>query len=134
MTREDDKEVSLVERQAIISKEEPSIAISIHHNSLPDDGDAEKIKGFAAFWYQPQAHNLAIFLQNYVVKKLGRPSYGVFWDNLALTRPTAAPSVLLELGFMSNPDEFEQVVNPEEQKKMANAIAEGITEWFKSVR
>ncbi|MFN6476801.1 N-acetylmuramoyl-L-alanine amidase [Nostoc sp. DedQUE07] len=134
MTREDDKEVSLVERQAIISQEEPAIAISIHHNSLPDDGDAEKIKGFGAFWYQPQAHNLAMFLQTYVVKKLGKPSYGVFWDNLALTRPTAAPSVLLELGFMSNPDEFEQVVNPEEQKKMAKAIAQGITEWFKSVK
>ncbi|MEH1924436.1 N-acetylmuramoyl-L-alanine amidase [Nostoc sp.] len=134
MTREDDREVSLVERQAIISREEPAIALSIHHNSLPDDGDAEKTKGFGAFWYQPQAHNLAIFLQKYVVKKLGRPSYGVFWDNLALTRPTAAPSVLLELGFMSNPDEFEQVVNPEEQKKMAKAIAQGITEWLKSVQ
>ncbi|MEH2253593.1 N-acetylmuramoyl-L-alanine amidase [Nostoc sp.] len=134
MTREDDRELSLAERQAIISQEEPAIAISIHHNSLPDDGDAEKIKGFAAFWYQPQAHNLAMFLHNYVVKKLGRPSYGVFWDNLALTRPTAAPSVLLELGFMSNPDEFEQVVNPEEQKKIANAIAQGITEWFMNVK
>ncbi|MEH1882869.1 N-acetylmuramoyl-L-alanine amidase [Nostoc sp.] len=134
MTREDDRELSLAERQAIISKEEPAIAISIHHNSLPDDGDAEKIKGFAAFWYQPQAHNLAMFLQNYVVKKLGKPSYGVFWDNLALTRPAAAPSVLLELGFMSNPDEFEQIVNPEEQKKMADAIAQGITEWFRSVK
>ncbi|WP_375494726.1 N-acetylmuramoyl-L-alanine amidase [uncultured Nostoc sp.] len=134
MTREDDRELSLVERQAIISREEPAIALSIHHNSLPDDGDAEKIKGFAAFWYQPQAHNLAIFLHNYVVKKLGRPSYGVFWDNLALTRPTAAPSVLLELGFMSNPDEFEQVVNPEEQKKIADAIAQGITEWLRSVQ
>ncbi|MDF5709855.1 MAG: N-acetylmuramoyl-L-alanine amidase [Nostoc sp. S4] len=134
MTREDDKEVSLAERQAIISQQEPAIAISIHHNSLPDDGDAEKTKGFAAFWYQPQAHSLAVFLQNYVVKNLGRPSYGVFWDNLALTRPAAAPSVLLELGFMSNPDEFEQVVNPEEQKKMANAIAQGITEWFRSVK
>jgi N-acetylmuramoyl-L-alanine amidase len=134
MTREDDKEVSLVERQAIINQEEPAIAISIHHNSLPDDGDAEKTKGFATFWYQPQAHSLAIFLQDYVVKKLGRPSYGVFWDNLALTRPAAAPSVLLELGFMSNPDEFEQVVNTEEQKKMAKAIAQGITEWFRSVR
>ncbi|MEH2137679.1 N-acetylmuramoyl-L-alanine amidase [Nostoc sp.] len=134
MTREEDRELSLAERQAIISKEEPAIAISIHHNSLPDDGDAEKIKGFGAFWYQPQAHNLAMFLQNYVVKKLGRPSYGVFWDNLALTRPAAAPSVLLELGFMSNPDEFEQIVNPEVQKKTANAIAQGITEWFKSVK
>ena len=134
MTREDDREVSLVERHAIISQEEPAIALSIHHNSLPDNGDAEKTKGFGAFWYHPQAHSLAIFLQTYVVKKLGKPSYGVFWDNLALTRPEAAPSVLLELGFMSNPDEFEQVVNPEEQKKMAYAIAQGITEWFKSVR
>jgi N-acetylmuramoyl-L-alanine amidase len=134
MTREDDREVSLIERQAIISREEPVIALSIHHNSLPDDGDAEKTKGFGTFWYQPQAHNLAMFLQTYVVKKLGKPSYGVFWDNLALTRPAAAPSVLLELGFMSNPDEFEQVVNPEEQKKMADVIAQGITEWFRSVR
>lgn len=134
MTREDDQELSLVERQEIISKEEPAIALSIHHNSLPDNGNAEKTKGFAAFWYHPQAHSLAIFLQNYVVKKLNRPSYGVFWDNLALTRPAAAPSVLLELGFMSNPDEFEQVVNPEEQKKMAKAIAGGVTEWFRSVQ
>ncbi|MDZ7952173.1 N-acetylmuramoyl-L-alanine amidase [Nostoc sp. DedQUE09] len=134
MTREDDREVSLVERQAIISQEEPAIALSIHHNSLPDNGDAEKTKGFGTFWYHPQAHSLAIFLQNYVVRKLDRPYYGVFWNNLALTRPAAAPSVLLELGFMSNPDEFEQVVNPEEQKKMAKAIAQGITEWVRSVR
>ncbi len=134
MTRQDDRELSLAERQAIISQEEPAIALSIHHNSLPDDGDAEKTKGFGTFWYHPQAHNLAIFLQNYVVKKLSRPYYGVFWNNLALTRPAAAPSVLLELGFMSNPDEFEQVVNPEEQKKMAGAIAQGITEWFRSVK
>ncbi|MFS0516622.1 N-acetylmuramoyl-L-alanine amidase [Nostoc sp. UIC 10607] len=134
MTREDDKEVSLVERQAIINQEEPAIALSIHHNSLPDNGDAEKTKGFGTFWYHPQAHSLAIFLQNYVVKKLDKPYYGVFWNNLALTRPAAAPSVLLELGFMSSPDEFEQIVNPEEQKKMANAIAQGITEWFRSVR
>lgn len=134
MTREDDKEVSLGDRQTIIDKEEAAISISIHHNSLPDDGDAEKIKGFAAFWYHPQAHSLAVFLHNYVVKKLKRPAYGVFWDNLALTRPASSPSVLLELGFMSNPDEFELVTNPEEQKKEARAIAQGIVEWFKSDR
>jgi N-acetylmuramoyl-L-alanine amidase len=134
MTREDDKDLSLLERQEIISKEEPAIAISIHYNSLPDNGDAEKTKGFGAFWYHPQAHSLAIFLHNHVVKALNKPSYGVFWNNLALTRPAAAPSVLLELGFMSNPDEFEQVVNPEEQKKMAKALAEGITQWFSGVK
>jgi N-acetylmuramoyl-L-alanine amidase len=134
MTREDDRDVSLVERQEIISKEEPAIALSIHHNSLPDDGDAEKTKGFGTFWYHPQSHSLAVFLENYVVNKLRKPSYGVFWNNLALTRPYVAPSVLLELGFMSNPYEFEEVVNPEEQKKMAKTLADGVTEWFKAVK
>jgi N-acetylmuramoyl-L-alanine amidase len=131
MTREDDRDVSLGERQTIINKQEPAIALSIHHNSLPDKGDAEKTKGFGTFWYHPQSHSLAVFLQNYVVKKLGKPSYGVFWNNLALTRPSAAPAVLLELGFMSSPDEFEEIVNPQAQKKMANILADGITKWFK---
>ncbi|MTJ07384.1 N-acetylmuramoyl-L-alanine amidase [Anabaena sp. UHCC 0204] len=134
MTREDDRDVSLVERQEIINKEEPAIALSIHYNALPDNGDAENTKGFGTFWYHPQSHNVAIFLQNYVVKKLGKPDYGVFWNNLALTRPHIAPSVLLELGFMSNPNEFEQIVNPQEQKKMANTLADGVTEWFKTVK
>ncbi|MTJ11460.1 N-acetylmuramoyl-L-alanine amidase [Anabaena sp. UHCC 0187] len=133
MTREDDRDVSLVERQVIINKEEPAIALSIHHNSLPDNGDAEKTKGFGTFWYHPQSHSVAIFLQNYVVKKLGKPYYGVFWNNLALTRPSAAPAVLLELGFMSNPNEFEEIVNPQAQQKMANTLADGITEWFKGI-
>jgi len=134
MTREDDRDVSLGERQTIINKQEPAIALSIHHNSLPDNGDAEKTKGFGTFWYHPQSHSLAVFLQNYVVKKLGKPSYGVFWNNLALTRPHAAPAVLLELGFMSSPDEFEEIVNPQAQKKMANILSDGITKWFKTVK
>jgi len=134
MTREEDKEVSLPERVAMIDKLEPAIALSLHYNALPDGGDAMNTKGFAAFWYHPQAHSLAMFLHNYVVNKLDRPSYGVFWNNLALTRPATAPSVLLELGFMINPTEFEWIVNPQEQKKLAEAIADGITEWFSSVR
>jgi len=134
MTRDDDRDVSLGERQVIINTEEPAIALSIHYNSLPDNGDAENTKGFGTFWYHPQSHSLAVFLQNYVVKNLRKPAYGVFWNNLALTRPHVAPAVLLELGFMSNPDEFEEIVNPQQQKKMANTLADGITQWFKTVK
>ncbi|KYC43017.1 N-acetylmuramoyl-L-alanine amidase [Scytonema hofmannii PCC 7110] len=130
MTREDDRDVSLADRVAAIDKEEPTVAFSVHYNSLPDEGDAENTKGVGTFWYHPQAHNLAVFMHNYIVKKLGRPSYGVFWDNLALTRPASAPSVLLELGFMSNPNEFEWVTDSKEQKKLAKAVADGIVEWF----
>jgi len=51
-----------------------------------------------------------------------------------MTRPAVAPSVLMELGFMINPEEFEWIVNQTEQKKLAEAIAQGITEWFASVQ
>lgn len=132
MTREVDKEVSLNDRVAMINRTEPAIALSIHYNALPDEGNALKTQGIGAFWYQAQSHNLAVFLHNYLVKQLNRPSYGVYWNNLALTRPTAAPAVLLELGFMINPTEFEWIVNPQAQKKLAVALADGITQWFRS--
>ena len=134
MTREDDKFVSLGDRQKIIASEEPTLAFSVHYNALPDFGDAENTKGIGMFWYHPQAHSLSVFLHNYLVKKLDRPSYGVFWNNLALTRPEAAPSILLELGFMSNPTEFEWVTNPKKQKKLARTLADGIAKWLKSNR
>ena len=130
MTRDEDKDLSLLERVTIINKEEPTIAISIHYNALPDDGDAINTKGIGTFWYHPQAHSFAVFIHNYLVKKLNRPSYGVYWNNLALTRPTVAPSVLLELGFIINPYEFDWIINSQERQKLASTLASGIVDWF----
>jgi N-acetylmuramoyl-L-alanine amidase len=129
LSREVDKFVELDDRRAIIDNLEPTLALSVHHNSLPDGGNPDT-KGFSTFWYHAQAQSLAMYLHNYVVKDTGRPSYGVFWDNLALARPASAPSVLLEWGFMSNPSEFELIATPQEQQKMAKSIANGITQWL----
>jgi N-acetylmuramoyl-L-alanine amidase len=129
LSREVDKFVELDDRRAIIDNLEPTIALSVHHNSLPDGGNPDT-KGFSTYWYHGQAQSLAISIHNYVVKDTGRPSYGVLWDNLALARPASAPSVLLEWGFMSNPGEFEQISDPLEQQKMAKSIANGITQWL----
>lgn len=131
LSREVDKFIELDDRRKIIDNLEPTLSLSIHHNSLPDGGNPDT-KGFSTFWYHPQAQSLAMYLHNYVVKDTGRPSYGVFWDNLALARPASAPAVLLEWGFMSNPSEFEQIANPQEQQKMAKSIADGITQWLVS--
>lgn len=133
MTREDDIELSLSARQAMIDQQEPVIAITIHYTAVPDDGDAENSKGIRTYWYHSQAHSLAVFLHDYLVNKLKRSSMGVFWNNLALTRPSTAPSVVMELGFMTNPEEFEWIVNTNEQKKLARVLADGIVEWFQSV-
>ena len=133
LTREKDVDVSLQDRVAAINKIKPDLAISIHYNALPDSGDAENTKGISTFWYHTQAHAPAMFLHQYLVDKLNRPDAGTFWNNLALTRPHTAPSILLELGFMINPQEFEWITNSQEQQKLAKAIAQGIEEWFASV-
>jgi N-acetylmuramoyl-L-alanine amidase len=130
MTRETDVDVSLGDRVQMIQTQDPNIALSIHYNALPDDGDALNTAGIGAFWYHAQAHDLSQFLYEYLVTNLNRSRYGVFWNNLALTRPTAAPSVLLELGFMINPTEFEWVSDPEAQRQLAETLANGITAWF----
>lgn len=133
MTREEDVFVSLQDRVNLINTVQPAIALSIHYNALPDSGNAIDTKGVSVFWYHPMAHNLAVFLENYLVENLDRPSYGVFWNNLALTRPHSAPSVLLELGFMINPEEFEWICDPQQQIILATSLADALTEWFASI-
>ena len=133
LTRDKDVDVSLKDRMAAIDRLKPDLAISIHYNALPDDGDAENTKGISTFWYNTQAHAPAIFLHNYLVKELDRPDAGIFWNNLALTRPHTAPAIMLELGFMINPEEFEWITNEREQQKLTQTLAEGIKEWFITV-
>lgn len=130
MTRDDDRYLSLSDRQAIINQQQPTIALTIHYTFAADNEDAEKTKGVRAFWYHPQSQSLAVFIHNYLTRKLGRSSGGVFWNNLALTRPEIAPSVVLELGFFSNPEEFEWITNTEEQTKLAISLGQSIIEWF----
>ncbi len=129
MTRTDDVDLDLAPRVAKIEQEEPTVSISIHYNALPDNGDAINTFGIGAFWYNPQAQDFAKFIHNYVVQKLHRHEFGVYWDNLALTRSTVTPAILLELGFMINPDEFEWIIDPQQQKLLAKTLADGINEW-----
>jgi N-acetylmuramoyl-L-alanine amidase len=131
LTRNADVDLDLQPRVDQIAQIEPTLALSVHYNALPDNGDAWNTQGVGMFWYQPQSHSLAEFLQQQVTQKLNRRSYGVFWNNLALVRPTVAPVVLLELGFMINPQEYEWIVDPIAQRQLAQTLADGVTQWLK---
>ncbi|WPF89696.1 N-acetylmuramoyl-L-alanine amidase [Cyanobacterium aponinum AL20118] len=132
LTRNDDSFVSLGDRAKMIRNVNPTVALSIHYNALPDGGNAEKTKGVSTFWYHPQAQDLAVYLHNYLINQLDRDSAGIFWNNLALTRPHQSPTVLLELGFMINPEEFEWITNSSAQKQLAFTLADGIQNWILS--
>ena len=49
MTRETDKNVSLQDRVKMINEVKPAIALSVHYNALPDNGDAINTAGIRIF-------------------------------------------------------------------------------------
>ncbi|SEM65845.1 N-acetylmuramoyl-L-alanine amidase [Mesobacillus persicus] len=57
-------------------------------------------------------------------------STGTKDHNLYITRWTNMPSVLIELGFISNPDEAKLLKNESIQEKRAKALAESVREYY----
>ncbi|WP_017325562.1 N-acetylmuramoyl-L-alanine amidase [Synechococcus sp. PCC 7336] len=129
MTRTADVFVPLADRADLQGDAEPHLFVSIHYNALPDSGDAENTRGIASFWYFPHSRPLAQALHLDLLRDLGQPDYGHFFSSLAVIRATSCPSVLLELGFTINPEEFELIVTPEHQQRTAEAIADSLARY-----
>ena len=73
-----------------------------------------------------EAEKLAGKVQNELVQATGWPDGGVRVKNLHMTRETRMPAILVECGFISNPEQEQQLRQPETQKKLALAIADGV--------
>ena len=56
---------------------------------------------------------------------------GLFKSQFYVINHTTAPAVLVEIGFLSNPAEREQIMSEARKQATAKAIAEGIYEYFK---
>lgn len=67
-----------------------------------------------------------------MIKTGGRKDMGVRQANLAVLRLTYMPSVLLEVGFMSNPTEEKFLMSKSGQKRMANSIYNSIVQYVAS--
>jgi N-acetylmuramoyl-L-alanine amidase len=127
MTRSTDLNPSLDDRQVIINQTAPAMSISIHHNAA----DREAV-GTSIYWYQPQSQNLAATLLNYFAREGKRPilnNNGVIEKSFAVARPTGAPAVLLEVGFMTTPTEVSELAQPATQQRLAKVLANGIQQW-----
>jgi N-acetylmuramoyl-L-alanine amidase len=130
MTRQrEDENVPIYDRVDRATNQQADFLISIHNNALPDGRDPWQEHGSTSFWYHPQSMELSRSLQHALVQKVGFPDLGARWQNLALVRGTAMPSVLVEVGFMINPDEFAKLIDEDTQTKIAEALGQGLTNY-----
>lgn len=130
MTRTSDETVGLNDRINIATSNEAQVIISIHNNSLPDGRNPYQEHGTSTYYYHSQSLPFAKIIHQSLIQATGFKDFGLFYSSFVLTRPTEALSILLEVGFMINPEEYNLLITPEFQKKTAAAIALGLENFF----
>lgn len=124
--RTDDSFLSLEERNRAISTGQPDFFIAIHHNSVELTVDANRQTGTECYYFYPAGKLLAQTLVQNVTAATDRPARGAMWGYYYVTRNTTCPAVLLEVGFMVNPSEYEQVTSETQLWRAADAIARSV--------
>lgn len=130
MTRTDNSTISLAERLTMSRNARPDMFISLHANSMPDNVDISKIRGFSVFYREVLSKPSAQLVYDAVIKDHGKNKHGVNKKNFYVTRNTWAPSFLLESDFVPNPVEFEWLTNDKEQDKLAKTISTAIVKYY----
>jgi N-acetylmuramoyl-L-alanine amidase len=133
MTRTTMDPVALGDRPTMARRANAQLLVSIHLNALPDGINPFRAQGSGTYFFQAQAEPLARAVQRGLVARMQLPNLGVYYDNLALARPTWMPSILCEGAFLMMPDQEAGLRTPQFQEAYARGIADGIEEYFRDL-
>lgn len=123
------KRSDLSSRIRFIQEHKANLVISIHQNSFSDSS----VHGSQVFYQKSnkQSECLALCLQNSLSKldttnkRLAKES-----DSLYLLKNSSVPTVLIECGFLSNPNEEALLTDADYQSKLALYIKNGIIDYI----
>ena len=125
-SRTDDRQIKLYDRVKMAKDNNALISLSIHSNALPNGKDPYLSHGTEVHYYNENAKVLAEIIKNNLVKDLNLKDNGIHRSSFALDRETNPVSVLVEVAYMINPEEYILLKNPEFQKKVAKSIKKSI--------
>ncbi|MBK5246457.1 MAG: N-acetylmuramoyl-L-alanine amidase [Peptostreptococcaceae bacterium] len=136
-TRMDDSNVSLADRMEIVTENKPDISLSIHSNATAVSNNYDNAKGYRTYY----TFELPVTGQEDAVSFISRRTaeiVGISYSNknksnLAMGRNLYCPSFIFEVGFMSNPDDYEWLLMEENQKVVGEAIGQATVEWFETL-
>ena len=83
--------------------------------------------------YLDQSLTLASFVQNRFKKSLSKKSRGVKQAGFVVLHQTYMPSVLIELGFLTNNEEGKYLNSDKGQKEMAKSISTSVIDYKESL-
>jgi N-acetylmuramoyl-L-alanine amidase len=132
MTRTDDSFIGLYERPFMANYLSGDLFISIHTNNHPD----LTVNGIEIWYRQTRSESQALakcvltnIIQTTGFKELGikanRPD-----DDFVVIREPQMPSILIELGFLSNFQEESILMTSEFRQNAANGILQGVMNYY----
>ena len=148
-SRDSDIDVDFItERSRMVNKTNSDIFISIHFNAT--SSAYSKSSGIQTYSYSdepdypskinPYWHNhpdrmseskrLAAAIHSSLLAETGAKDAGLLESSFAVLRETAKPAVLLELGYMDNFAENQQIRDSHYQDKLVAGIVKGIQKYY----
>jgi len=123
------KTQDLMRRVRIVKESGADALISIHLNAIP----SPRWKGAQTFYHPGNEENkkLASFIQAELIrtlentKRLPKQSGDIF-----ILKASPVPAAMVEVGFLSNPEEAARLGDEKYQKKLAAAIYFGILRFY----
>jgi N-acetylmuramoyl-L-alanine amidase len=128
MTRTDDYFVELEDRAAMANNINADLFVSIHADSFPKSSR----RGFTVYVANAASYSSRL-AANDIVRSMsgtGLNSFGVDTANYHVLTGTRGPAVLVELGYLTNRREAALLSSGSFQNRLAEAIADGITDYF----
>jgi N-acetylmuramoyl-L-alanine amidase len=122
------KTEDLLQRADQVRKQQANMTISIHMNSIP----SPQWSGAQTFYFPRNAESqrLASVIQTEIREMLGNTQrIAKKADKIYLLKTLEMPTALVEVGFLSHPEEASLLANEEYQRKVAAAIYRGILKF-----
>jgi len=121
------KRQDMKNRAETIAEADATLVVSIHMNKYPD----HKIKGYKVFFQK--GDSIGKEFAGYMARALselsnGKPDY--LSGDFFILKAADVPSVLVECGFLSNPEEELLLQDDEYQDKLADLICVGIQDYL----
>ena len=126
------KRKDMLKRKEIISKERPDIVVSIHMNYYP----VSTRRGAQAFYKKGDENGLKLataMQNNFNSLDCNVKPYSPLVGDYYILNCTDIPSVIVECGFLSNPEDELLLNNENYRKLLAETLLKGVVEYTLSL-
>ncbi len=137
VTRSGDTYPTLTERAELANSLNAAVFVSIHinsnENSDPYGAEVYYAESNNGDSYGAKSSELAKNILDCMMKHISTKNRGVKTAEHVVTKTSVMPAVLVEVGFISNPDELVNLLDDSYQTEAAQGIAEGIIMTLESI-